>query len=574
MVEQKMPSTRYIPLRVRFRASSESARLEREVSQSSQETFQDAEPLVPDLADVSEAQRRTQQVKELVRLATLLRADLNLDTILQQFAASIAACTGFRSLVINLIDEKTNIVKRAAFAGVTEADQRKLLQKRLTADWLKKRMRPEFRISQSYFISHHSSEACTNGVAVMPMEKYEVGGWHPDDSLLVPLFSLREGRILGYLSLDYPEDGKIPTEESVEMVELFANQVAIAIDNARLLQEREEERQALEQGLAVLRDDLERLRSGQFYEQVCVVHPRLQSIGETINVMVREINQVLKNLQMITQAVDDHTRHVQRNTERLAYDRELQENHVRQISHVIHSINERGQSISEHVNKLAKRAEEAVDIIGEAQRAVDRALEGMSRVREATIQSVRTMKSLGESSQEINESVTAITELSMHMHLLSLNAAIEAARAGEQGQRFAVIVKEMRTLAKSCTEAARRIGNSIRTFQQETAAASHSVEQSTQHVVVQTELVTQTGVALEAISTVTEQLNNLVNEICTMIEKQAEGSKQVIRAISDISSTNEDNTSHTHEIQQSLAHLVELTDSLRSRMAALHLTGD
>src|SRR5437762_6035646 len=93
------------------------------------------------------------------------------------------------------------------------------------------------------------------GAVDMSMESYKPGGWHPEDMLIVPLFSPRQKKLLGVLSLDDPEDGKIPTVESMEVAELFANQAAIAIDNARIFQEREAEHRALEEGIALLRDD-------------------------------------------------------------------------------------------------------------------------------------------------------------------------------------------------------------------------------------------------------------------------------------------------------------------------------
>jgi methyl-accepting chemotaxis protein len=196
----------------------------------------------------------------------------------------------------------------------------------------------------------------------------------------------------------------------------------------------------------------------------------------------------------------------------------------------------------------------------------------MGMVREATLQSARAMKSLSESGQEINETVMAITDLTSRMHLLALNAAIEATRAGEHGQGFAVVAKEMRTLAVHSAEAARKIGVYIRTFQQETGAVSQSVEQGTQHVVVQTELVTQTGVALDAVSVVTEQLVNLIQGVCTTADNQSQGTQRVVNAVGEILHMTSEITRHMSEMQQSMTHLVELTDSLRSRLSVLQLS--
>jgi methyl-accepting chemotaxis protein len=192
-------------------------------------------------------------------------------------------------------------------------------------------------------------------------------------------------------------------------------------------------------------------------------------------------------------------------------------------------------------------------------------------VREATLQSARTMKNWSESGQEINETVLDIGDLTVRMHHLALNAAIEATRASEHGQGFAVIAQELRTLASHSSDAARKIGSYIRVIQHEASTVSQSVEQNTQHVVVQTELVTQAGVALEAISIVTEQLSTLIQGICTSAEQQTQGAQQIVSSVEEILRVTGGMTRHTLEMKHSLEHLIELTDSLRSRMSVFRL---
>src|SRR5438105_15731383 len=115
-------------------------------------------------------------------------------------------------------------------------------------------MRPEFRISQSYFISHEYVEDFSDIVSVInkSVDDYQPGGWHPDDALIVPLFSPRKKKLLGFLSLDDPEDSRIPTRERIEIAELLDNQAAIAIDNARIFQVLGDADQAFEEACSYL----------------------------------------------------------------------------------------------------------------------------------------------------------------------------------------------------------------------------------------------------------------------------------------------------------------------------------
>jgi len=627
MSEQKSQGW-FVPLRVRFRSPTERAQWEREHPGMLAADDQTLQLQLPTLGSEPEAPRRTQQIKELIRLGNVLRAELGLNEVLQQIGNSISACTGFRILVIALINEGSDYVTPVAFAGTSAEGERLIREGPMTVEQLLGLLRGEFRISQSYFISHEHTEVFSDIVVVtdktpdsrdkgVPREgllkdasqarlpraplrfaegDYEAGRWHPEDALIVPLYSPRKQgvprdksgdytsmkKLLGFLSLDDPEDGKLPTLESIEVVELFASQAAIAIDNARIFQEREAERLALEEAIALLRRDLEQVQEGDLRVRVRSSHEKLQPVADAINTMVVEISEILGDVQMVTQAVDEHTQKVQQSSELLVRDASQQEQQVHNISQVIDEMAATMQHVSERAAKIAQVAVEAMDVTLEGQSTVDRAVDGMGQVREATMQSARIMKRLGESGQEINDTVLTITDLTTRMNLLALNAAIEAVRAGEHGQGFAVIAQEMRSLATHSAEAAHKVATRIRAIQQETATAAMSVEQNTRQVVMQTELVTQTGVALDAISVVTEQMADLVQETAKLAERlsiprsaansQAQGSRLMIGSVEGMSQMTSEITQHMRQMQQSLTHLVDLTNSLRSRVSVFRIS--
>lgn len=574
MSERKAP-TSYTPLRVRFRPTTESHLYGYEQNIPVTGTLSSLQSTVAEFSRVTETDRHAKLIRELLHLCDLLRTDLSLDDILQQIASSIASCTGFRGLAINQLDESEKMLRTVAVAGVTEEDQHLLHKKPFSVEILFNLMRPQFRISQSYFIPHvHSGPLAEAAVITMKDADREKAGadqWHPEDLLLVPLYSPRRQELLGCFSLDDPEDNKIPTTESIEILELFAYKAALAIDNTRLSREREQERTELEEAIGSLREDLDLLRQGDLRRHVRSTHKKLQPIAEAINTMITDLTALINNMRMVVLAVDDHTHRLQHRSEQLVNSTIQQEQQMQQLSQAISNVASIMYTISECAALLSKTAVDAVDVVVEAQTTVDRAVEGMGKVREAIMQSARAMKTLGESSHEVNETTQTMADLATRMHLLSLNAAIEATRAGDHGQGFIVIAQEIRTLAMQCSNRTRKVGAYIHTIQHETAALSQNVEQSTQQVILQTELVTQTGVALDAISAVAEQLTNLVQNICTAAESQSQSSQVATNAISEIVRVKNDNAGYLQETHQLVAHLLELANSLSLRTAAVRL---
>ena len=396
-------------------------------------------PTAPSLPIIKNAELlQSRQVKEVIRLGNILRAELGLAEVLEQVVSSINTCTGFRKAVVHLIEEGREFVRVLAFVGISEEDQQTLRENPIHVKHMFRFMRPEFQISQSYFIAHEYQHLFGDivGVGGGDAADFQPGDWHPDDALIIPLFSPRQRKVLGFISLDDPADGRVPGEESIEMVELFANQAATALDNALLFQERESERVALESAILDLRHDLERVQRGDLRVRVQVSHEKLKPVAEAINLTLGEISSILGTVQLVTQAVDEHAQDVQHLSDLLVKDTNQQERQVQHISLAIDEMTGIMQRVSENAAKISTVSVDAMDVNEEGQNQIVRAIDGMRQVREITMQSSRVIKRLGENGQEINETVAEISDLTARMNLLALNAAIEAVRAGEPGAGF------------------------------------------------------------------------------------------------------------------------------------------
>ncbi len=182
--------------------------------------------------------RKAEQLTNLFRIGQAFRTDQPLDDLLDEVAHAIQETVGFNLVSLSLLEGEPPRARRVAAAGIPVAVFNEM--RRVTQPWEKISgvLQERFRISQSYYVPMEEQQVTAeldtySSPTADRTEQRAPGRWHPDDMLMTLLRGSGD-RVLGLLSVDEPQNGRIPDRATIEALELFANQAAIAIENSRL----------------------------------------------------------------------------------------------------------------------------------------------------------------------------------------------------------------------------------------------------------------------------------------------------------------------------------------------------
>ncbi len=179
--------------------------------------------------------RRADTLVRLTDVSYNLGHDQSLDQALQVIARGIRDSTPFRVVLMSIVELETNLLRRIAAVGIPQETLNELLARKQPLQGISQFMKPEFKVSRSYFIPSDQSPVIHSDVHVVTLDIPASETQHPDtwdvnDTLLVPLENA-EGQIVGLISLDNPSDGLRPDKVTIETVEVFAAQAALLVGN-------------------------------------------------------------------------------------------------------------------------------------------------------------------------------------------------------------------------------------------------------------------------------------------------------------------------------------------------------
>lgn len=347
--------------------------------------------------------------------------------------------------------------------------------------------------------------------------------------------------------------------------------------------------------LKVLTRDLESIGKGNFKIR-CMVKTKdeIGQLAVTINSMVEELSQLMKNVMNISTSVaasSDSLATAAHQTN--ASTDEV----VRAIGEVTEAANDQARGtetgliktneLSENIQKVSEALNNITDKFEKANSLNQQGISTVKVLTEKTEESNSASQAVGKVIVEVDKStdkigaiIGAIGQIASQTNLLALNASIEAARAGDAGRGFAVVADEIRKLAEQSSEAAEQIRTLIQGIQEQSKIAVTTMDDAKHVVVAQSQAVSQTEAVFaqitQTIGTINDELDSInmlnksmvdkKNDITYVMEGVASASQQTAASTEEISASTEEQLAVIEEISRTAEGLNSMAQKLNNEI--------
>ncbi|MBY0188792.1 methyl-accepting chemotaxis protein [Bacillus aerophilus] len=241
------------------------------------------------------------------------------------------------------------------------------------------------------------------------------------------------------------------------------------------------------------------------------------------------------------------------------------------------TINEKSEYLYEKVRHMGELASQMQTNSKSSEDASYKGLDALGLLVQKSTQASEESKKveqmlldLEHKTKNIENIVTAISEISDQTNLLALNASIEAARAGESGRGFAVVAEEVRKLAEQSAQSTKHISETVKLIQDESKKAAEAMTTASKMNEEQGAAINATGEALSSITMEMQALVGSIDSIHTQINEMTEEQQKMSDSIQSIAAISEESAASAEEVHASTDEQVQVLERTKTSTEMLN----
>jgi methyl-accepting chemotaxis protein len=419
---------------------------------------------------------------------------------------------------------------------------------------------------------------------------YSTPDWGDLISAYAPIYN-GEGRIVGLVGCDFPpniitEKNEIPFMRRV-IVGATVFLIAMSFVSILILVN-----VSFKRPIGLLNEKIGRLSTGdltvdlQFDSQ-----NEIGSIFENLGATTASMKKVVSEVQVISvslaSATDEMSATTMSTSQNIARMTELQSDIIRQIDETRNTVGHIAESTARQFSIYSRLNDRILDLSATIESSNSQTQQSLAlagdisakiQTGEADLNRLSAiMDNINSSSEEMNDIVAFINEISDKINLLSLNAAIESARAGEAGRGFAVVADEISKLADSTASSIKDIDRLIESNHAQTISGLENLQAI---VVNMKSVVADVSVISRNIETMSrlmamqleyrsgahaesEKMKSISDEINELISRHGEATEEIQKSITDIGSMGQVNAASSEELAANSEEIAAMADSLK-----------
>lgn len=221
-------------------------------------------------------------------------------------------------------------------------------------------------------------------------------------------------------------------------------------------------------------------------------------------------------------------------------------------------------SKAESVIDLARRSEESST---GGSSAVKESIDGMGHLRDQVSAISQTILGLLERTDQINAIIEVVNDLAEQSNVLAVNAGIEAARAGEHGRGFAIVAREVRSLAERSKESTAEVRTILQDIRLAGRESSKVIDEGSRRADRGMQLANAAGDSILRLGDTIVSSSAAAMQIATLTRQQSVGIDQIWQATKGLDQIARETARGIQQIESASANLKALSGRLTELVA-------